>query len=154
MRIWIDENIHPHISRALKQAGHEIYIAERGTDDLAILALAIEAKAVIITQDKDFEQLILKGGKACNGIIWIRLAIPNRIEELTAKLVRLVKVHEMKLETSFITLSLDGMYIKKLKEEGLSYTPLSDDYPAVRPRSQLQATPPAWTPQRMDLHRN
>ncbi len=33
MRFWIDENVHAHVAKALKQAGHEIRIAKRGTDD-------------------------------------------------------------------------------------------------------------------------
>lgn len=60
MKIWIDENIHPHIPKVLKQAGYEIYRAERGTDNSSILTCAIEANAIIITQDKDFERLVLK----------------------------------------------------------------------------------------------
>ena len=114
MRFWIDENVHVHIAKALKQAGHEIRIAKRGTDDFSILASATEESAVIITQDKDFERYVLKEGKPCTGIIWIRLGTPNRLEELIAKLVRLVKVHEGKLTTSFVTLSLDRADIKRL----------------------------------------
>ncbi|HWS82746.1 MAG TPA: DUF5615 family PIN-like protein [Ktedonobacteraceae bacterium] len=129
MKFWIDENISSYIVNKLKQHGHEIYKAKRGTDDFSILQYAIEEEAIIITYDQDFERLVLKDGNACNGIIWIRLDNPNRLEEMTAKLVRLVKFHEKKLATSFITLSLDGMYIKKLKEEGIAYDTSSYEYP-------------------------
>jgi hypothetical protein len=91
------------------------------------LLYAIEENAVIITHDQDFERLVIKEGKSCKGIIWVRLDNPNRLEEITAKLARLVKVHEKKLATSFITLSLDSMYIKKLKEEAMAYATSSDE---------------------------
>lgn len=115
MKLWIDENMHSHVIKALKQAGHEIRMAKRGTDDIPILISAMKANAVIITQDKDFERLVLKEGRPCTGIILIRLAAPNRIEELTAKLVRLINVRATILTTSFVTLSLDGANIKRLK---------------------------------------
>src|SRR2546429_3084998 len=103
MRFWIDENIASYIINRLKQHGHEIYKAKRGTDDFSILQYAIEEKAIIITYDQDFERLILKEGRSCRGIIWICLDNPDRLEEITAKLLQLVKVHEKKLATSFIT---------------------------------------------------
>ena len=34
MKLWIDENVHSHVIKALKQAGHEIRMAKRGTDDI------------------------------------------------------------------------------------------------------------------------
>ena len=80
-----------------------------------ILISAAEENAIIITQDKDFERLVLKERRPCTGIILIRLAAPNRIEELTAKLIRLINVRANILATSFITLSLDGANIKSLK---------------------------------------
>ncbi|HEX3642705.1 MAG TPA: DUF5615 family PIN-like protein [Ktedonobacteraceae bacterium] len=123
----MDENIDFYIINKLKQYGHEICVAKRGTDDFSILLYAIEENAVIITHDQDFERLVIKEGKSCKGIIWVRLDNPNRLEEITAKLARLVKVHEKKLATSFITLSLDSMYIKKLKEEAMAYATSSDE---------------------------
>ena len=125
MKFCIDENIDFSIANKLKQYGHEICIVKRGTDDSSILWYAIEEEAIIITYDQDFERLVFKEGNACNGIIWIRFSKHNRLEEIIAKLLRLIKVHEKKLAASFITLSLDGMYIKKLKEEGIAYTVLS-----------------------------
>jgi len=42
MKILIDENISSYIVNKLKQHGHEIYKAKRGTDDFSILQYAIE----------------------------------------------------------------------------------------------------------------
>ncbi|HEY4036269.1 MAG TPA: DUF5615 family PIN-like protein [Ktedonobacteraceae bacterium] len=115
MKFWIDENIASYVANKLKQHGHDIYKASRGTDDSSILQYAMEERAVIITYDQDFERLVLKEGKSCNGIIWMHFNKYSTLEELTAKLLHTIKVHEKKLTTSFITLSLDGIEIKKLK---------------------------------------
>ena len=141
MKFWIDENVHSHIAKALERNGHEIRIAKRGTKDPSILISATEENAVIITYDQDFERYVLREGKPCTGIIWIRFNKQSRLEEVIAKLLRLVKVHEKKLATSFITLSLDGMYIKKLKEEGIAYAVLSYEDPAELDL-HVGATPP------------
>jgi len=115
VKFWIDENVPLSIAKALKQVGYETATAPRKTDDSIILSLALEANAVIITQDQDFERLVLKEGKPCNGIIWVRFATPNSREDLAKKLLRLVKVREKNLTTSFITISLYDVDIKKLK---------------------------------------
>jgi predicted nuclease of predicted toxin-antitoxin system len=115
VKFWIGESIASYIANKLKQQGHEVYKANRGTDDIFILQHAIEEKAIIITYDQDFERLVLKEGRPCNGIIWIRFSKYSTLEGLTAKLLRTIKVHERKLTTSFITLSLDGMNIRRLK---------------------------------------
>lgn len=115
MKFWIDENVPYSIVKALKQAGHEAVAAPRKTDDGIILSLALEANAIIVTQDRDFERLVLKEGKPCNGIIWLRFATLNEREHLALKLLHLIKVREKNLTTSFVTLSLYDVDIKKLK---------------------------------------
>jgi predicted nuclease of predicted toxin-antitoxin system len=115
MKFWIDENVHIKIAKALERNGHEIRTAKRGTQDSPILICATEENAVIITHDKDFERYVLREGKPCTGIILIRFDKHNRLEELIAKLLRLIRVHEYKLSTSFVMLSVDGMNIKRLK---------------------------------------
>lgn len=115
MKFWIDENVPLSIVKALKQVGYETEAAPRKTDDSTILELALEANAVIITQDQDFERLVLKEGRLCNGIIWVCFATLSNREDLAKKLLRLVKVREKSLATSFITISLYDVDIKRLK---------------------------------------
>jgi predicted nuclease of predicted toxin-antitoxin system len=115
MKFWIDENIASYIVNKLKQHGHEIYKAKRGTDDISILEYALKEKAVIITYDQDFERLVIKEKRPCNGVIWIHFGKYSILEELTAKLLRTIKVHENKLTTSFIMLSLGEATIRRLK---------------------------------------
>ncbi len=115
MKFWIDENVPRPLTRALEHAGHETIKAPSGYDDLVILQLALEAKAVVITHDQDFERLVLIEKRVRAGVIWLRHIPITRLEEATAKLLRLIKTREDILVTSFITLSLDQTKIARLK---------------------------------------
>jgi len=94
----------------------ECFIASSGTGDLAILQCALEAHAVIITYDWDFERSILKEKRSCAGVILIQVDSPSRWEELTARLLRLVKTREEILASSFIVLSGHETNITPLKK--------------------------------------
>ncbi len=106
MKLWIDENIPRLIDNALRQAGCECFSAPRKTGDPIILQHALEARAVIITHDHDFEHYVLKQKRPCNGVILIQAVAPNRLEELTVRLVRLIETRKDILTSSFIFLSL------------------------------------------------
>jgi len=116
MKFWIDENIPRPLSNALKQAGHECFMAPSRTDDPVILQLALEVHAVIVTYDHDFERYILKEKRPCAGAILILVDSPSRWEELTARLLHLIKTREKILTTSFIILSSDQNKITPLKK--------------------------------------
>ena len=115
MKFWIDENIPRPLSRALEHAGYETIKTPSGYDDLTILQLALKANAVVITHDQDFERLVLIERRVCTGVIWLRHIPITRLEEATAKVLRLIKTREDILATSFITLSLDQTEIARLK---------------------------------------
>ena len=115
MKFWIDENIPRPLSNALRQAGHECFMAPSRTGDPVILQRALEAQAVIVTYDHDFERYILKENRPCAGVILILVDAPNRWEELTARLLHLARTRESILATSFIVLSSDQRKIIPLK---------------------------------------
>ena len=115
MKFWIDENIPRQLGKAIRQAGYETRITPRGTDDLIILKSAIEVNAVIVTRDKDFEQYVLREGRPCSGIIWLLPTLKSERKELTTVLLQVIKDNEAMLTTSFITLSLDTIDIKRVK---------------------------------------
>jgi predicted nuclease of predicted toxin-antitoxin system len=115
MKFWIDENIPRPLSNALKQAGHECFTAPSRTGDPVILKQALEANAVIVTYDHDFERYVLKENRPCAGVILVLVDAPNRWEELTARLLHLARTRESILTTSFIILSSDQRKIIPLK---------------------------------------
>lgn len=103
------------MSSAVKRAGHETFAAPSRTADPVILQLALEVHAVVLTHDQDFERYVLKEKRACAVVILIEAAPPSRLEELTMKLLRLIKVREQILSTSFISLSFGQVAIVRLK---------------------------------------
>src|SRR5260370_7618612 len=102
MKFWIDENIPRPLSNALRQAGHECFMAPPKTDDPVILQLALESRAVIVTYDRDFERYFLKERRTCAGVILILVDAPNRWENLTQSLLHLAKTLNRTLTTRFI----------------------------------------------------
>jgi predicted nuclease of predicted toxin-antitoxin system len=115
MKFYMDENVPRPLAKALKQAGHETINAPSGYDDFVILQLALEANAVVITHDQDFERIVLIEKRIRTGVIWLHHIPIKRFEEAIAKVLRLVKTRGDILTTTFVTLSLDQTEIVKLK---------------------------------------
>ena len=90
-----DESVDGPIVVSLRAEGHEIlYIAEEGpgSSDDAVLAIANEHGAVLLTEDKDFGEMVFRQGKASSGVILVRvdgLSKRRKAEIVVAALCRL-----------------------------------------------------------------
>lgn len=76
MNILADENISPIIVECLRQAGHSVrFVAEiaKGIDDIDVLAFAYEQEEIVLTDDKDFGDLVIFQGRPSRGVILVRL---------------------------------------------------------------------------------
>jgi predicted nuclease of predicted toxin-antitoxin system len=61
VRFLADESCDFAVVRALRTAGHDIHaVAEllSGLDDAAVMSLALRERRVLLTEDKDFGQLV------------------------------------------------------------------------------------------------
>lgn len=79
-----DESVDAPIVRKLREDGYDVYsIAEQsyGISDEQVLAIAHEKGALLITQDKDFGELVYRLGKAHEGVILLRLTGLNPYEK-------------------------------------------------------------------------
>jgi len=77
VKVVADEGVDRLIVARLRQDGHEVeYIAEMdtGIDDDQVLSHANQRRALLITADKDFGELIFMQGKLNTGIVLLRLA--------------------------------------------------------------------------------
>lgn len=89
MHFLADENIHSEIVTWLRSRGHDVvYTAESlcGAHDEDLLALARNETRVLITDDKDFGELVFHRQLVTHGIVLIRLTTPSvsqRIERLS-----------------------------------------------------------------------
>jgi predicted nuclease of predicted toxin-antitoxin system len=71
-----DECCDALLVEALRQDGHDVvYIKDvaRGADDETILQLAAEQQRVLLTDDKDFGELVVRLGLPAHGIVLLRL---------------------------------------------------------------------------------
>ena len=89
MLLLIDENVSPVIGDALRVAGHDVRAATLacpGASDDEILSLAVAEGRIIVSEDKDFGNLVFREGQRPPGLV--RLALPNYLPaEKAARLV-------------------------------------------------------------------
>ena len=79
MNFVADESCARPVIQALRQAGHDVVaiaeIAKGATDD-QVLERALKEKRVLITEDRDFGELVYARGRSSSGVILVRF--PSR----------------------------------------------------------------------------
>jgi predicted nuclease of predicted toxin-antitoxin system len=88
-----DESVDRPIVDALRRLGYLVwYVAELdpGISDSAVLDLANQKRAVLLTADKDFGELVYRRGRSNPGILLVRLAglPPERKANIVCSVVR------------------------------------------------------------------
>ena len=81
MKFLVDECCDRGLVEALRNEGYDVlYVLEskRGATDNNVLALAFDERRIIITEDKDFGELVYRLKKPAHGIILIRIGVKNR----------------------------------------------------------------------------
>ena len=71
-------NIDRRIIDRLRADGHDVlWVADRNRelDDVALLRLAWQEGAIILTNDKDFQRHVLRENHRTHGLIWLRLGL-------------------------------------------------------------------------------
>lgn len=115
MKLLADESIESEIVAALRRAGHEVADIKEfspGIEDAEVLSLANELNAIVITNDKDFGELIYRDLQSSKGIILLRfgkLEIAERIELSTGVLDE----HEIAMFGTFTVVTTTGITIRK-----------------------------------------
>jgi len=103
VKLVADESVDKPIVDALRAAKFDVtYFAEEspGADDPAILAAANEPKALLLTCDKDFGELVYRQRLASAGVVLLRLA--GLAAESKARLVtQTVQAHSHEMVDAF-----------------------------------------------------
>ncbi len=79
MRWLADENIHKAIVRALRETGHDVVsIAEFApqTEDNHVTDMAWRERRIVLTEDKDFGEIIFKDRRETSGVVLLRFTQP------------------------------------------------------------------------------
>ena len=103
MKLTADEGVDRAIVERLRADGHDVfYVAESvaGINDEEVLHAANERRAVRVTSDKDFGELVFRQKRMAHGVILLRLAglAPDTKASIVAGALR---EHESEMQGSF-----------------------------------------------------
>ncbi|MGA8052458.1 MAG: DUF5615 family PIN-like protein [Burkholderiales bacterium] len=108
VRFLADESCDFAAVRALRHAGYDVLAVVEHTPgalDPEVLALSVNENRVLLTEDKDFGQLVFAGNRRSAGVILIRFPASAR-GSLARRLVQTVQRHESQLRGAFLVLQL------------------------------------------------
>jgi predicted nuclease of predicted toxin-antitoxin system len=107
MRFLVDECTGPAVAAWLRSAGFEVFSAydqSQGASDSTILRRAFDEDWILITNDKDFGEMIFREQRQHRGVVFLRLSderAPNKI----AVLQKLLERHANRIPGNFITVT-------------------------------------------------
>lgn len=115
MKFVVDECVFGPIAARLRTDGHEIILAKEtisGAADPNVLALAVRENAILLTQDRDFGELIYRQKLEHFGIILLRLAsVPSgqRVNSVSQAIFD----HGIEMANAFTVMTPGGIRIRK-----------------------------------------
>jgi predicted nuclease of predicted toxin-antitoxin system len=107
VRFLADEDLHADLVRWLRSRGHDVsYAAETaaGEPDEALLRRAREDGRILVTDDKDFGEPVVRRGFAAMEVLLIRQWNPS-LRERVARLADVWNAVEPKLPRAFVVVS-------------------------------------------------
>lgn len=105
MRFIVDECTGPAVAKWLRGKDHEVFSVfdeAQGIEDDNVLSKAFDENWILITNDKDFGEMIFRERRQHHGVIFLRLddeRTMNKIEVLR----QLLENYSEKIPNSFVT---------------------------------------------------
>ena len=114
MKLLADENVDRPIVERLRQSGYQVKaIAEiaPGATDEEVLSIALRERAVLLTADKDFGEIVFHQRKTLQGVILIRLSglPPSQKAEVVAMAL---ERHGAKMEQAFTVITPKAVRVR------------------------------------------
>ena len=111
-----DESVDCQIIERLRQDGHRVFDVTElnpGISDDKVLSMANESKAILLTADRDFGDLVFRQGRLHEGIVLIRLAglSSTKKAELTSSIINR---HTKEIKQAFSVITAASVRIRKL----------------------------------------
>ena len=116
MTFFADEGLDAPLVELLRKENYKvIYAAEemKGSSDIDILERADKEKAILITKDKDFGELVIRHKMHSQGVILIRVDRLN-IQANCLWVLQLINKHNTELEYCFTVIEEDKIRIRHL----------------------------------------
>ena len=104
MRFLVDECTGPAVAQWLCRQNHDVvsvFDEIRGADDRNVIQKAYEQNRILITNDKDFGELVFREKKPHKGVILLRLDDERPANKISV-LQRLIEKYEKSLPGNFI----------------------------------------------------
>ncbi len=115
MTFLLDDCVDRQVGDRLAAEGHEVAFAwatEPFLPDDAVLSLANEKRAVLVTADKDFGELVYRTGRATGGVVLVRLAGLSP-ESKAAQVSVAVKMHGDEMAGAFSVVSPGRVRVRR-----------------------------------------
>ena len=109
MKFLADVNIEKTIVDELKKMGHDIlWVADvdRHLDDLSIFKIARKETRILLTNDKDFGEIVFRQKLAPTGIVLFRVKGQD-VREKVKLLKKLLAVYSDKIANHFVVVARD-----------------------------------------------
>lgn len=115
MKILADENVEGEIVSALREAGHsvsDIKETSPGIEDADVLTLASDSESILLTNDKDFGDLVYRDGRFSKGVILLRFG-KLEITEKIDLLLGVLEEREAEFYDAFAVITTTGLRIRR-----------------------------------------
>lgn len=119
MNFCADESVDAPIVERLRQDGYTVFsVAETmpGITDEAVLRLANQAQALLLTADKDFGEMVYRQQLHTHGIILIRLAGLS-MSQKTELVALFLREHLAELPRAFAVITPGLLRIRRVPDE-------------------------------------
>ncbi|GAB3933288.1 DUF5615 family PIN-like protein [Larkinella terrae] len=120
MKFIVDECTGPRVADWLLEKGFDVFSVfrqGRGMKDIEILQKAVDEQRIIITNDRDFGELIFKNGLPHQGVVFMRLGNEtsgNKIEVVS----RLFETNiDLINNSNFITVTEESIRVRIVRKE-------------------------------------
>ena len=113
MRFLADESCHDAVIKAYRDAGHDVLSIREtrpGTPDTDVLFESADSGRILLTEDKDFGELIFVAGQRTCGVILFRLpGVSARL--IVRRALDLLESHADCLENHFVVVEPDRIRV-------------------------------------------
>ena len=114
--VVVDESVDFRFVEALpkfKLLTHSILVDSPGISDLEVLSIANKQNSLLLTEDKDFGELVIRLGKDHSGIVLIRIG--KRLEQNEIdRVCGLISKHYDEMVNNISVITDDRLRIRKL----------------------------------------
>ena len=119
LRFLVDESSGRKLSKALTDGGHDAVFVGNimlGSKDEQVLEKAVQENRILITNDKDFGELIFRQGKPSTGLILLRLRSDSPKSRILYTNI-LIRRFGDDLTGSFVILTEKKIRMRRLKKQ-------------------------------------